>query len=205
MLMLFDTTENDEVGGWARSHAADALYVRSPYNVGCARSRNWMAARFVKMGVPFFVLQDQDVAWVGDAAAAMRAVFARYPDTGIATWHLATRQMSGSRAEYQPDKTGAIAETPGMCCMYSADCVKAVGGWKSSMLMYRFDSLFCGAAAKAGYKTRVVWPDTNLVRHEHPHHGVQRYPWWRAEQKRSQAIFKGEVARHGLSVPGGLL
>lgn len=204
-LALFDNSENDEVGQWARHHAADAQYVRSPYNVGCARARNALAARFIASGIRHFVIQDQDVAWVGDAAADMRAVFARYEDTGIATWQLATRQMSGGHSAYKPDETGVIAETPGMCCMYSAECVKAVGGWDPRQLMYRFDTLFCAKARKAGYKTRVVWPDTDAVRHEHPHSAVNRYPWKAQEQRRSQAMFKAEVERLGLSVPAGLL
>jgi GT2 family glycosyltransferase len=204
VLMLFDNTENDEVGEWARCHAADAVYVRSPYNVGCSRSRNYIAATFARMGVRYFVIQDQDVRYTGDAPAAMRAVFARYKDTGVVSWYLATKQMSGKHSGYSPDDTGAIIETPGMCCMYSWECVKAVGGWNPAFFAYRFDSEFCLRARKGGYKVRVVWPDLDLVRHDHPHQGVKRYPWMHAERQRSKRIFRDEVKRHGLSVPAGL-
>jgi GT2 family glycosyltransferase len=216
-LLLFDNSENDEVGEWARGRATDVLYVRSPYNVGCSIARNRIAERFASLGLSHFVIQDQDVRWVGDAAAAMRAVFARHKDTGVVSWHLATRQMSAKNSDYKPDATGCIPETPGMCCMYSMKCVRAIvklaerdncpycRAWNTRVFMYRFDSLFCGMARKAGFKVRVVWPDQNLVRHDHPHKGVARYPWMRREQLRSKAIFKDEVKRHGLSVPKGLL
>ena len=57
---------------------------------------------------------------------------------------------------------------------------------------------------KAGFKTRVVWPDTDKVRHNHPHKGVQRNPRWRDEQARSRRIFAEEMVRHGLGRPSGL-
>jgi len=200
-LALFDNSENDEVGEWARSHAADALYVRSPYNVGCSRSRNRLAASFAKMGVRYFIVQDQDVAWVGDAVPPMLEVFQRHPDTGIVGWNLANKTMGTT---YPPDGTGVVPELPGMMNMYSWGCIKAVGGWDSRMFMYRFDSLFCLMAAKRGYKTRVVVDGPCAIEHKHPHQGVKRYPWWKEEQRRSQAIFAEEVKRHGLSVPKGL-
>jgi len=107
-ILIWDNTENDEVGEWARHHAGDVAYVRAPYNVGCSRARNGIARWFLQRGVKHFVAQDQDVEWVGDAATAMRAVFARYPDTGLASWHLANRQMSGSSNHYTPDETGVV-------------------------------------------------------------------------------------------------
>jgi len=212
-LMIFDNSENDEVGEWARSHAADALYVRSPYNVGCTRSRNHMVARFASLGLTHFVIQDQDVRWMGDAATAMRAVFDRYPDTGIATWHLLKKQMSPA---YQIDETGVVPEIPGACSMYSMDCIKAVIGlaqkdgcpdcraFNTRMFMFLWDTLFALVAGKAGYKTRLVWPDENLIRHDHPNQGIKRYPWVKEERARSRGIFKEEIQRHGLAVPAGL-
>ena len=202
-LMLFDNSEDDEVGEWARHHAADALYVRSPYNVGCARSRNRLAAIAAGIsGMSHLIIQDQDVVWTADAVPPMRAVFARHKDTGIVGWNLANTTMG---TPYPPDKTGAIPELPGMMNMYSVECIKAAGAWHSGMLMYLFDSLICLKASKlAGYKTRVVMGSPCAVEHRHPHRGVKRYPWWRDEQARSRAIFRAEVAEHGLSTPAGL-
>ena len=215
-ILVLDNSENSEVADWAgRRPEIDCL--RSPTIVGCANGRNWLAGWFAARGYEHFVLMDQDVEPVGDAwVADMRSVFRRHPDTGIATWHLATRQMSPGKPGYAPDATGAIVETPGMCCMYSRECIEAVvqqaqrdgcpdcRPWNMRMLMYRFDTLFCLLAAKAGFKTRVVWPDTDKVRHNHPHKGVQRNPRWRDEQARSRRIFAEEMVRHGLGRPSGL-
>jgi len=212
-ILIWDNSENDEVGEWARHHAGDVAYARAPYNVGCSRGRNGIAKWFLQRGVSHFVVQDQDVEWVGDAGSAMRAVFARHPDTGIASWRLANKQMSGKSKHYTPDETGVVTEIPGMCCMYSAACIGAMlrqasadgcedcRPWNTRMLMYRFDSLFALLAGKAGYKTRVVWPDADLVRHNHPHKGVQRHPRWRAEQARSRGIYAAELKKHGLTSP----
>lgn len=193
VLMLFDNSENDEVGEWARSHAADALYVRSPYNVGCAQSRNRIAATFARMGVRYFIVQDQDVRWVGDAAAAMRAVFARYRKTGVVSWRLAVKQMGN----HTWDKTGQLKppETPGMCCMYDMEELTSgpagLRGWYPDYLMFRFDTDRCFSAHVKGYGVRIANPNgqADLVRHDHAHGGVKRYPWWREEQARSRAIF----------------
>ena len=211
---IFDNSENDEVGEWIRHHAGSVQYVRSPYNVGCSIARNRLSQWFMSDGCRHFVIQDQDVTWAGDAGAAMLDVFERYPGTGIASWHLATRQMSGAESRYKPDATGAVFEVPGMCCMYSAACVKAVikqatadgcahcRAWNTRMLMYRFDTLFCLLANKAGYKTRVVWPDANLVRHVNPHKGVQRNLRIRVEQAHSRRVFAEELKLHGLKWRG---
>jgi len=210
-VLVFDNSENDEVGEWIRHHAGDVACVRSPYNVGCAQGRNRMSEWFAERGFDHFVLMDQDVTVLpaadgasGDWLADLRGVFARHKDTGVASWHLAIRQMSPRSGDYRPDKTGVVAEVPGMCCMYSLECVRKVGGWQHDMLMYRFDTLFCLKAAKAGLKTRVVWPDTDRVRHNHPHGGVKRFGRAGREQARSRTIFASEVKRCGLRVPQGL-
>lgn len=194
-LMVFDNSENDEVGEWVRHHAADVAYVRSPFNVGCARSRNEMAMWFGQRGIRHFVVMDQDVEVVGDAwAEDMLRVFVEHPDTGIASWHLAYRQMS---PRYTVGKDGAVPEVPGMCCMYSLDAVKATGGWHPGYFFYRFDSDFCLHAATKGYKTRFVWPDMDKVRHNHPHRGVGRHPRKAAIVKASEAIFRRRAKQLG--------
>lgn len=192
-LAIFDNTENDEVGEWARHHAADATYVRSPYNVGCARSRNHMAALFKAMGIRHFIIEDQDVRWTGDAAAAMRKVFATYPKTGVVSWQLAIKQMGN----HKWDKTGQLSppESPGMCCMFDmkelTDGAPALQGWCPDYFAFRFDTDRCFCAHVKGYGVRIADPDgqAGLVRHEHPHSAVKRYPWMRDERKRSLAIF----------------
>lgn len=197
-LLIFDNSENFEVGEWARDHATDAVYIRSPYNVGCAVARNRMSEWFARHGHTHFVIMDQDVEPVkGEWAADMLRVFAEHPDTGVVGWQLAIRQMS---PDYKPDKTGAVTELPGMCNMYSLACVAAAGGWCERMVMFRFDTLFCQRAGKAGFKTRVVMPDTNKIRHNHPHNGIKRNPRWREEQARSRKIYREECEKHGLKV-----
>ena len=200
-LALFDNTESDEVGEWARHHAADAVYVRSPYNVGCSRSRNHLAATFAAMGSRYFIVQDQDVRWVGDAAAAMRATFAAHPKTGVVSWRLAVKQMGN----HKWDATGQLSppESPGMCCMYDMAEVRAgappLRGWCPEYFAFRFDSDRCFCAHVKGYGVRIADPgsEPNLVRHDHPHSAVKRYPWMKHEQARSRAIFARRAKQLG--------
>ena len=192
-LAIFDNTESDEVGEWARHHAADVAYVRSPYNVGCSRSRNYLAATFAGMGIRHFIVQDQDVRWTGDAAAAMRAVFARHPKTGIVSWRLAVKQMGS----HKWDKTGQLSppESPGMCCMFDMAELRAgpppLQGFCPDYFAFRFDTDRCFSAHVKGYGVRIADPDgqPSLVAHDHPHSAVKRYPWMKNEQARSRVIF----------------
>ncbi len=195
--MVFDNSEDFRIAEWMPERNADWGYVKSPQNVGCAVSRNRISEWFIRRGIEQFVIMDQDVTivkagWLRD----MLAMFNRYPDTGVVGWSLAIRQMGPS---YKPDGTGAVPELPGMCNMYSAECVRKAGGWDQRMFCYRFDSLFCLKAGKAGLKTRIVWPDTDAVRHVHPHKGVERHPRMLAERSRSVGIFVSECKRLGLS------
>jgi GT2 family glycosyltransferase len=187
--LLFDNSENAEVREWMRHHAPSVEYVRSGYNVGCAVARNRIAERMARQGVRHFVVMDQDVEVVEDAwAARMLEVFAKYPDSGIVGWELANRTM-GPR--HNRDKTGKVPELPGMCNMYSMDCVVATGGWCTEYFFYKWDTDFCGCAGLKGFKTRVVNPDgaADGVKHNHPHKGTRRNPRWRDINKRSKAIF----------------
>ena len=187
-VLLFDNSEDWEIGAWMMAKHPTVPYRRSPYNTGCASARNRIVEHFGSLGCELAIIQDQDVVWEGDAAAPMAEVFRQYPDTGCATWQLAVKTMGNHRW----DETGALTppESPGMCCMFKMAALcddyarrgKAAGhtdaqlmGWYPGYgLCYRFDSDVCFALWTKGYGVRVVLNGSGLVRHEHPHHGTKR-------------------------------
>jgi GT2 family glycosyltransferase len=201
-LMVFDNSEDAEVREWMMHHCPSAEYVRSGYNVGCAVARNRIAERMARQSIRHFVVMDQDVEVVEDAwAARMLAVFARYPDSGIVGWELANRTM-GPR--HNRDKTGRVPELPGMCNMYSMECVAAADGWCPDYFFYKFDTDFCGCAGLKGFWTRVVNPDGTHdgVRHNHPHRGTKRHPNAATIKRQSQELFKRRHAELGFATLG---
>ena len=197
---IMDNSENDEVGEWART-VKGWEYHRFPYNVGCARSRNWFLARCAREGIQHILVQDQDVVWEGDAAAAMLDVFGQYPsDTGCVTWQLAVTTMGS----HTWDKTGKLtpSETPGMCCMYSVPALLAgddpgLKGWCPRYFVYRFDTDVCFALWSKGYWTRVVTHGQGLVRHEHPHRGQKRLLELGTHRAHSLRVFAERSKRYG--------
>jgi len=199
-LLVFDNSEDFEVGEWALDHGDGAAYVRSPYNTGCSRSRNRMCEFFAARGIEHFIVMDQDVEVVADGwAQDMLTVFGKHPDTGIVGWELANRTMGPHHAR---DATGVVIELPGMCNMYSVACMAATGGFCPEYFAYRFDTDFCLLAGTKGFKTRVVWPDTDKVRHNHPHQGVGRNPRMGAIRKQSQTIFNRRKKELGFANVG---
>lgn len=195
---ILDNSENDEVGEWARSQG-HWLYHRFPYNVGCARSRNWFLALCARQGIKHILVQDQDVEWVGDAAAAMLGVFEQYPDTGCVTWQLAVTTMGS----HTWDDTGRLtpSETPGMCCMFSVAALLAgddpeLKGWCPRYHVYRFDSDVCLSLKSKGYWTRVVVNGPGLVKHNHPHQGQKRLMNLEAHRAHSLHVFAERSAKY---------
>ena len=177
-ILLFDNSENWEIGAWMREKHPTVPYRRSPYNTGSWNARNRIVEHFGSLGCERAIIQDQDVVWVGDAVAPMAEVIRRYPDTGCVTWELAVTTMGNHRW----DETGALSppETPGMACMFSIAALAAgndpdLRGWYPGYgLCYRGDSDVCFSLWSKGYKTRVVLNGTGMVRHEHPHQGIHR-------------------------------
>ena len=201
-LMVFDNSEDAEIREWALRHAPSVDYVRSGYNVGCAVARNRIAENLAQRGVRHFVIMDEDVAVVEDAwVDRMLQVFAKYPDTGICGWNLANKSMG---PKHRTDKTGALRELPGMCNMYSMECIVETGGWCGEYFFYRWDTDFCLSAALAGFATRVVNPhgERDGVRHNHPHQGVNRHPNVGQIKRQSQAIFDRRKKTFGFASVG---
>jgi len=200
-LLVFDNSENFEVGEWMLAHATDAAYVRSPYNVGCSVGRNRACEIMIANGNQHMIIMDQDVQVIADGwVQDMLDVFARYPDTGIVGWELANRIPP----RHPRDKTGAVPELPGMCNMYSLECITAAGGWCPEYFFYRFDTDFCLLAGTKGYKTRVVNPDGtgDKVKHNHPHQGINRHPRAAAIRAESQTIFNRRKKELGFANVG---
>jgi len=200
-VLLFDNSEDWEIGAWMMAKHPTVPYRRSPYNTGCASARNRIVEHFGSLGCELAIIQDQDVVWEGDAAAPMAEVFRRYPDTGCATWQLAVKTMGNHRW----DETGALTppESPGMCCMYSIAALAAgsdagLRGWYPGYgLCYRFDSDACFALWSKGFKTRVVLDGQCMVCHEHPHQGIHRLGRHvSAEQTFSRAVFAQRSAKY---------
>lgn len=199
-LVVFDNSENWEIGEWLRRSAQDVHLIKSPQNVGCARSRNRLVEWFRSMSITHAVIADQDVCPVAPAwDVDMLDVFAAHPDTAIVGWYLVVKQMGPG---YKPDATGMVDELPGACNMYALDAVCAgddprLRGWWPEYFAYRFDSDMCLSMAKKGYKTRVVWPDTGKIVHPNPHQGVRRNPRMKAIQQASRKIFARRVEELG--------
>ena len=199
-VFVFDNSENGHIGAWLNAKCPQVTYIKSPENVGCANGRNRMLEWSASRGHQWVLMQDQDVRWAGDAGAAMLAVARHYPDTGCVSWPLAVKQMGN----HKWDKTGALdpPETPGMCCLYSVKALTegddpGLVAWCPDYHMYRFDTDACFSLSKKGYAVRAVIDGPSLVRHDHPHTGIKRYPRWREEQRRSLGIFAERAKRYG--------
>jgi len=213
-VLLFDNGEDAETAEWAMKQTG-FRYLRSPYNTGCGNARNRMADYFASVGCEYFIAQDQDVVWAGDAAAPMLDVFGRYKGTGCVTWKLAVQTMGAQRAD-RWDATGKLnpPETPGMMCCYSMKALaddtirrgNGVGrrdadliGWYPGYgLCYRFDTDVCFALWSKGYDTRVVTQGQCMVRHVHPHHGVSKLgKTLPPERAFSDRVLRARSARYG--------
>ena len=102
--MVFDNSDDFQIGEFMLTEHPETTYVRSPVNVGCCISRNVIAARMIREGCTHWVVRDQDVeiladGWLDD----MLAVFQKYPDTGIVSWDCIPKQLM---AHYDCDETG---------------------------------------------------------------------------------------------------
>jgi len=175
-LLVFDNGDDLQTPVWMASTHPNVPYTRSYRNTGCGNARNRMLEHFAARGSEYVMFQDMDVRWTGDAAAAMTAVFRKYPDTGCVSWKLATETMG----RHKIDATGALlpSESPGMCCMFSVPALlkgkdpDLVGWYRGYGLCYRFDTDVCFSLWSKGFKTRVVMDGKCLVEHDHPHRGV---------------------------------
>ena len=202
-ILVFDNSEDMEVGEWMTSHCSTVGYMKSPKNIGCWNARNRIAEHFAAKGIEHFIIQDQDVEWAGDAVVPMLDVFQHYEDTAVVSWKLALKQMGGGK--HKTDKTGALtpSESPGMCCMYSIRTLAAgddpgLVGWHHGYgLVYRGDSDYCLSMWKKGFKTRVVMEGAPLVRHAHPHSTMKRLPWLARERAVSSRVFAERRKKYG--------
>ena len=199
--LVFDNGCDAETPAWLAAQYAQVPHVRSFRNTGCWNARNRMLEHFAARGCEFVLFQDQDVRWRGDAAAVMRATFARYPDTGCVTWKLAT----GTMGKHRYDATGAVAppESPGMCCMFSVPALLAgtdpgLIAWHDGYgLCFRGDSDVCFSLWSKGYKTRIVLGPC-LIEHEHPHRGIASLGGRvLAEQTFSERVFQARRRKYG--------
>lgn len=200
-LLVFDNGDDAATPAWMSATHPRVPYIRSFRNTGCWNARNRMLEHFAARGCEFVLLQDQDVRWTGDAAAAMLAVFRKYPDTGCVSWRLATETMG----RHSIDETGAVTppESPGMCCMFALPALLAgkdpdlVAWYHGYGLCYRGDTDVCFSLHSKGYKTRVVQNGPCLVAHEHPHMGVGRLgPQRSVENAYSAAVFARRCAKY---------
>jgi GT2 family glycosyltransferase len=125
----------------------------------------------LRHGLLKWVFMDQDVrvtadGWLDD----MLAVFAAHPMTGIVGW----RCISDQLCKQPIGDGGLVPQMPGACCMFSAECVKMVGGWDHRFLYYRAeDTAFCFAARDKGFTTRLVMGEQRIL-HDHPGSGMAR-------------------------------
>ena len=200
-LLVFDNSENAENAKWMLAHHPKVRFIRSKKNTGCWNARNRMLEYFASRGCEWMLAQDQDVVWVGDAAAAMADVFRQHKGTGCVTWKVAVETMGN----HVWDKTGKVSppESPGMCCMFSIPALLAgndpnlIGWYHGYGLCYRGDSDVCFSLWSKGYVTRVVLSGSCLVRHEHPHKGTLKLgKRLGIEQQFSQAVFNQRSAKY---------
>ena len=200
---------------WDNSHDARTLvlaidyekydhikYVRSPGNVGCCVSRNHIFMDAIRKGLSHVCVLDQDVrvtadGWLDD----MLAVFQKYPDTGCVAWKFIADQLQ--TGGYEMDETGATPQVPGACCMWSADAVRAIGGWYPGAMFYRLeDSDACLRAGLKGFKTRLVLSE-NKISHDRPSSGMARNPRDSAIRALSETIFQQRAHQFGYPrIPG---
>ena len=187
-ILLWDNSTQFVTGSWAVNQAATFDYIRSPYNVGTCISRNAASSWMLRHGLLKWVFMDQDVrvtadGWLDD----MLAVFQKYPDTGCVAFKFIADQL---QAHYDMDESGATPQVPGACCMWSAECVRAIGGWYPGALYYRIeDSDACLRAGIKGFKTRLVLGEQKIS-HDHPSSGMARNPRDAAIRAVSEAIFQ---------------
>lgn len=193
-IIVWDNSQDFKTGTLLLSELGSVEYVRSPANVGCCISRNHIWERFLALGVTHGVVLDQDVRVTADGwLEDMAAVFEKHPDTGIVSWDCINQQM----AHHVPDATGAVPEMPGACCMYSAACVRAVGGWESRVLYHRFeDSAFCFEAAAKGFKVRLVH-GVQKIAHPAPGGGTGRNPRNETIKEASNRLYAEMSAQRG--------
>jgi len=201
-VVIFDNTEDQSIGDWVIANAPLVKYIHSPQNVGCSNARNRLAEVFAALGIRHFIIQDQDVEWLIDPVPEMLKVFTDYPDTGQVTVPLAIRQMQSADPDSW-DESGLLKlpETPGMCCMYSLDCVAGIGGWEPTMFMFLFDTLFSLRANHAGYKIRTILNEGDVVKHERRGSGTGRYPLKIQEQMWSRRRFREVMEAEGIPAP----
>jgi len=198
---VFDNSEDFRIGEWVMYEHPEITYIRSPYNIGCCPGRNRIAEAAIRAGCTHWVVRDQDVEIIADGwMEDMLAVFRAHPDTGLVGWKLGYDQMS---PRFQIDETGMVPETPGLCSMYSAESVRAVGGWNPAYFFYRGeDSRHSLAIGLKGYKTRLVL-GVQKIAHNNPHQGLGRQPKMKREGERSLALFERETVELGFPrIPG---
>ena len=193
-LVIWDNSDAFHVGTWAVAQEG-LTYIRSPYNLGTCCSRNRLAELFIRRGLSHWVVMDQDVLVIGNGwVEDMLALFQKYPDTGIVGWKLGYDQMS---PKYAIDPTGVVPETPGLCCMHSADCVRAVGGWEPLCFYDRFeDTGYCFAAGLKGFKTRLIVGEQKVA-HASPHRGTGSNPRNDVIKAESHKLFMRRTAELG--------
>ena len=204
VLLMWDNSPGDEIAKWAQAQG-DLVYIHDQRNIGCSVSRNRMAEEFARRGIAHFVVMDQDVRPCHDRWLPNMLEVFKHPSTGVAGWHLGTLTMSPRTDEYRPDATGCVPEIPGMCAMYSTQAIAECGGWHPDIFHFREDTLICLMLAKAGYMTRVIWPDTNGVRHDHGHKAMSSNPRCSELAREGQAVFEREVRKYRLHAPSSLL
>jgi GT2 family glycosyltransferase len=199
--LVFDNSQDFRIGTFMRNEHPEIAYVRSPANIGCCVSRNRIAEAMIRAGCSHWVVRDQDVVILADGwLADMAAVFQQYPDTGIVSWECIAKQIT---PHYERKEGGLTPEIAGACCMVSAGCVRAVGGWLTKTLFMRAeDTIFCFDAGLKGFKTRLVLGDQKVA-HPAPSGGMGRHPRCAAVQAESEAIFQARCAQFNYpKVPG---
>lgn len=193
--MLFDNSQDFRIGAFMLAEHPEIAYIRSPYNVGTCISRNWIAQRMIREGCTHWAIRDQDVAITADGwLSDMAAVFQQYPDTGIVSWECIAKQMT---PHYERKDTGLTPEIAGACCMVSAACVRAVGGWYPKTLFMRMeDTDFCFQAGLKGFRTRLVLGEQKIA-HDRPGSGMARNPRDAQSREYSETVFRQRCDQFG--------